>query len=111
MGRFAQGMVVQVPLALERMAQGATAARIEEALRAFYAGSDLISVHGLTGAARIVPEMHNGTTEMSLHVRGDAQSGQIALFAVLDNLGKGASGAAVQNLDLMIGGAPLALAG
>ncbi|MEL6598170.1 MAG: N-acetyl-gamma-glutamyl-phosphate reductase [Pseudomonadota bacterium] len=111
-GRYHQGMIVQVPLSLSSVMPGTTAAQIEDALRAHYADADLISVHGLDGDARLNPEMHNDTTQMSLHVRGSAATGQIALFAVLDNLGKGASGAAVQNLDLMLGdGAALALAG
>ena len=49
------------------------------------------------------PEAFNGTNEMKLWVFGDERAGQARLVAVLDNLGKGASGAAVQNLNLMLG--------
>ena len=53
--------------------------------------------------SRIDPTAMNDTNDLTVHVRGDAEDGRIVLVAVLDNLGKGASGAAVQNLDLMIG--------
>ena len=52
---------------------------------------------------RIDPQRLNGTDRMQLTVDGDAETGATVLIAVLDNLGKGASGAAVQNLDIMLG--------
>jgi N-acetyl-gamma-glutamyl-phosphate reductase len=53
--------------------------------------------------AELDPQVHNGTNDMSLGVAFNERSGQIVLSAVLDNLGKGAAGAAVQNLRLMTG--------
>ena len=52
---------------------------------------------------RVYPQKLNGTNRMELSVHGNAETGAAVLIAVLDNLGKGASGAAVQNLNLMLG--------
>jgi N-acetyl-gamma-glutamyl-phosphate reductase len=52
---------------------------------------------------KLDPEGLNGTNDMRLHVFGDTEKGQAVLVGLLDNLGKGASGAAVQNLNLMLG--------
>ena len=99
-GCFRQGMAVQVPLHLEPL--GLTLAALREALADHYAGGDRVEVAPLENVARIDPTALNGTDRMRLHVFGnDAQAN---LVAVLDNLGKGASGACVQNLDIMIAG-------
>ena len=96
-GRFAQGMIVQVPLFCE----GFTRERLHAALADHYAGQDVVEVAPLENAERIDPTTLNGTNRMRLHVLGNDE--QALLVAVLDNLGKGASGACVQALDLMLG--------
>ena len=105
-GRFAQGMIVEVPLQLFALPGAPTLDRIEEALVAAYAGERFIDVAPRLEAAdmkTLTPEGLNGTNRMTLFVFGDADAGQARLCALLDNLGKGASGAAVQNLNLMLG--------
>lgn len=103
-GNFAQGMVVQVPLHLSALGGGVTMQSLHAALVAHYDGSSFISVRPLEDQdSRVVATALNDTNRLEISVRGDADSGRAVLIAVLDNLGKGASGAAVQNLDLMIG--------
>lgn len=99
-GRFAQGMAVQVPLYLA----GQDMARVEEAWRDHYAGARFVEVVAAADyGGRVIPTALNGTNRLALSIHGDAQNGCAVAVAVLDNLGKGASGAAVQNLNLMIG--------
>ena len=99
-GNFAQGMVVQVPLHLG----GTTLADLHGALEHHYKGCDFVQVLPLDAEqGRIDAEAMNGTNNLQLQVCGNADKGQAVLVAVLDNLGKGASGAAVQNLNLMMG--------
>ena len=96
-GNFGQGMALQIPL---HHASGKLAA-LEDALRDHYAGSRFVQI--VAPEPRVVPTTLNGTNMMHLSVQGCDSSGLAVLVAVLDNLGKGASGAAVQNLNLMIG--------
>lgn len=96
-GQFAQGMVVQIPLQLG----GRKLADLREALARHYEGARFVKV--VEAEARVVPTVLNDTNEMHLSVHGSDENGCAVLVAVLDNLGKGASGAAVQNLNLMIG--------
>jgi len=99
-GQFAQGMIVQVPW------HGAPgfAAEALEALAAHYDGSPFVSVVARDALGdRIDPRRLNDTNRMELIVDGDPETGATVLIAVLDNLGKGASGAAVQNLNIMLG--------
>ncbi len=106
-GRFAQGMLVQVPLFLSDLATGTSRADVHRALVAHYSGQDIVQVIGLKDSdqlSRLDPEEMVGTNDMKLFVFGDEDGGEINLVASLDNLGKGASGAAVQNLDLMLAG-------
>jgi len=99
-GHFAQGMVVQIPLHLKP--GGAAAAHA--ALAAHYADSRFVSVRSADQVlARENPQALNGTNKLELSVLGDAASGRVVVSAILDNLGKGASGAAVQNLNIMLG--------
>jgi len=105
-GRFAQGMLVSVPLHLDMMTGTPSMAQLHAALSAHYAGSAVVEVAALSDAATLVrldPEEMTGTDRMKLYVCGTEGAGQVNLVASLDNLGKGASGAAVQNLNLMIG--------
>lgn len=105
-GRYAQGMIVEVPLHLWALPGKPRLGDIHEALAKAYAGERFVEVASLQEAAELKtldPEGLNGTNRMKLFVFGNAADGQARLVALLDNLGKGASGAAVQNLNLMLG--------
>jgi N-acetyl-gamma-glutamyl-phosphate reductase len=103
-GNFRQGMLVSIPLHLDTLPGTPKVADLEEALRARYAGSTYVSVvpAGEAGG-KLEPEALNDTNKLELRVFGDDAVGQAVLVARLDNLGKGASGAAVQNIRLMLG--------
>ena len=106
-GNFRQGMLVSIPLHLDTLPGRPSAGDLEAALVAWYAGRPLVQV--VTGAAegahreRIEPEALNDTDRLELRVFGSDAQPQAVLVARLDNLGKGASGAAVQNIGLMLG--------
>jgi N-acetyl-gamma-glutamyl-phosphate reductase len=105
-GRFAQGMLVQVPLHLSHLNEGAGIEAIHAALTGYYTGQGIVEVAALDKSralARLDPEELNNSDIMRLYVFGADGKGQVNLVAQLDNLGKGASGAAVQNMDLMLG--------
>jgi len=105
-GRFAQGMLVSVPLHLDLMTGTPSMAQVHAVLAAQYEGSEIVEVAALSDAAalaRLDPEEMRDTDRMKLYVCGTEGAGHVNLVASLDNLGKGASGAAVQNLGLMIG--------
>ncbi|PRX02278.1 UNVERIFIED_ORG: N-acetyl-gamma-glutamyl-phosphate reductase [Martelella mediterranea] len=102
-GRFPQGMLVQVPLYLEELEGTHTAESIHAVFSDYYGGQDIVQVVPLdeSGAlARLNAEALAGQDIMKLYVFGSG--GYVNLVAQLDNLGKGASGAAVQNMDLML---------
>ncbi len=104
-GRFAQGMIVQVPLFLDDLKEGTTIGTIHAALAAHYAGQDIVSVVSLdesAALARVDAEELVGQDTMKLFAFGTPGGAHVNLVALLDNLGKGASGAAVQNMDLML---------
>lgn len=103
-GSFAQGMLVSVPLHLGDLPGRLGCEDLRAALAERYRGAPMIRV--LTGAAqpeRPEPEALNGTDLLELMVYGARDGAMALLVARLDNLGKGASGAAVQNLKLMLG--------
>ncbi len=105
-GRFAQGMLVEVPLQLWALPGAPTVAQVHAALADAYAGSRFVEVVGLAEARSLTtldPEALNGTNRLQLFVFGSEETRQARLVARLDNLGKGAGGAAVQNLNLMFG--------
>jgi len=116
-GRYAQGMLVEVPLQLWAMPGRPSPIDLHVALESAYAGERFVEVAGgaecaelqtsRAGAGGYVqaldPQALNGTNRMRLFVFGNADGTQARLVALLDNLGKGASGAAVQNLNLMLG--------
>jgi N-acetyl-gamma-glutamyl-phosphate reductase len=102
-GDFAQGMLVSMPLHLDLLSGSPTAASLESCLRAAYARSTWVTVEAADGKARLAPEELNGSNRLELRVYGNEKRGQAVLVARLDNLGKGASGAAVQNIGLMLG--------
>lgn len=98
-GHFAQGMIVSIPLHLRSLPAVTTAAEIEAILRQAYVGSDIVQV--LSAEATLLADSLAGTDAMELRVHSDGE--KVLLTARLDNLGKGASGAAIQNLRLMCG--------
>lgn len=105
-GNFRQGMLVEVPLHLSALPARPSHEAIHAALSEAYAGSRFVELAPLEVTAAMTgldPEGLNGTNRMRLHVFGDRGGSQVRLVALLDNLGKGASGAAVQNLNIMLG--------
>ncbi|MCB8820869.1 N-acetyl-gamma-glutamyl-phosphate reductase [Microvirga rosea] len=106
-GNFRQGMLVSVPLHLDTLPGKPKAEDLEAVLTRWYAGSSVVSVLPSQGEGkrleRIEPEALNDTNKMELRVFQHAAYGHAVLVARLDNLGKGASGAAVQNIRLMLG--------
>lgn len=102
-GNFRQGMLVSVPLHLDTLPGSPTVADLENVLRAYYEGQDLVRVIPAAEEERIEPEALNETDRLELRVFGKDAHRQAVLVARLDNLGKGASGAAVQNITLMLG--------
>ena len=105
-GRYRKGMLVEVPLALEAMPGAPKVREVQAALADAYAGEPFVEVASLeegAGVGTLDPEGLNGTNRIRLFVFGNEKAGQARLVALLDNLGKGASGAAVQNLNLALG--------
>ncbi len=99
-----RGMVVEVPLHLGAMPGNVTADALQSALREYYAGSRVIRVEGGGDLPELLLRADQPPSDaINLHVRGNAEGYHARLIAVLDNLGKGASGAAVQSLNLMAG--------
>jgi N-acetyl-gamma-glutamyl-phosphate reductase len=106
-GNFAQGMVVTVPLQLSHLPKVPKGADLHAAIADYYAGvKGFVEVAPFEAPERtpeLNPEIYNNTNRMRLHVFANDDIAQALLVAVYDNLGKGASGAAVQNMDLMLG--------
>src|SRR3954451_4283056 len=106
-GNYRQGMLVSVPLHLDTLAGKPDAAALHAALAKRYSGSKYVSVMPLdndaTRSGRLEPEALNETNMLELYVFASEKHRQAILVARLDNLGKGASGAAVQNMRLMLG--------
>ncbi len=99
-----RGMVVEVPLHLGAMPRSPTPDRLRDALRAHYAGSQVVRVADDSPLPELLLHAQQEPSDaMTLHVRGNAGQCHARLIAVLDNLGKGASGAAIQSLNLMCG--------
>lgn len=104
-GAFRQGIVLTVPLALRMLPPGVDAAALQACLARHYAQASQVHVLSLEESQALKhldPQILNGSNDMQLSVFHNAEHGQVLLSAVFDNLGKGASGAAVQNLDLML---------
>jgi N-acetyl-gamma-glutamyl-phosphate reductase len=105
-GNYAQGMMGCVPVFSELLVKRAKGQDIRDCLAQAYEGQACIEVapfEAIERAPHVNPEALNGTNRMRLHVFANDVRGHVLLMAVYDNLGKGASGAAVQNLNLMIG--------
>jgi N-acetyl-gamma-glutamyl-phosphate reductase len=106
-GNYRQGMLVSVPLHLDTLPGKPKARDLEAALARHYAGAKLVKVvsagDGPSKDKRLEPEALNGTDILELRVYASEKYAQAVLVARLDNLGKGASGAAVQSIGLMLG--------
>jgi N-acetyl-gamma-glutamyl-phosphate reductase len=102
-GNFRQGMLVSVPLNLDALPGKPIAADLDHVFKKHYRGQKHFHVMDRDDAARIEPESLNGTNDIEIHVFANGERGHALLVAKFDNLGKGASGAAVQNLMLMLG--------
>ena len=102
-GHFRQGMLVSIPLHLDTLNGKPTGADLHAILQARYAGCDLVRVMPSPADGKLEPEALNNTDRLELYVHVNEKYRQAILVARLDNLGKGASGAAVQNIGLMLG--------
>lgn len=107
-GKFAQGMMTCVPLQRGTLARAPAGRELHAAIADHFAALPVSDVEVAPYAEvdrlpDLDPERYNDTNRMMLHVFANDRRGQAMLVAVYDNLGKGASGAAVQNLDLMLG--------
>mmetsp|Transcript_44866 Transcript_44866/g.124761 ORF Transcript_44866/g.124761 Transcript_44866/m.124761 type:complete len:404 (-) Transcript_44866:374-1585(-) len=108
-GDFKQGMLVSVPLRLSQLAPGTTGSAVQEALAKHYEGQRFVSVAPLNSSealecgAFLRPDTLNNTNHLELFVFANEAKGTLWLLARLDNLGKGASGACVQNINLALG--------
>jgi len=100
---YAQGMIDSIPLHLDLLKGGVTPADLEAVLVKRYAGSGVVRVVTAEANGKLEPEALNGTNGLEIRVYGNEKRGHAVLVARYDNLGKGASGAAVQNLGLMLG--------
>ncbi len=99
-GNFAQGMIVQIPLHLPK----GNASELLAALQSHYAGQNFVKVAEANAlGARLDPEAMNDSNVLELSIHASEDGRRAVLLARLDNLGKGASGAAVQNLNIMLG--------
>jgi N-acetyl-gamma-glutamyl-phosphate reductase len=102
-GNFVQGMLVQLPLHLDTLPSKPWAVDLNDALVKHYAGSSWVTVEPVTADLKLDAVALANTNKMELRVFSNEDAGHALLVARLDNLGKGASGAAVQNLQLMLG--------
>jgi N-acetyl-gamma-glutamyl-phosphate reductase len=106
-GNYRQGMLVSVPLQLDTLPGTPSGADLHAVLAKRYAGSSYVSVMPFENTAsksgKLEPEALNETNRLELYVFASDKYRQAVLVARLDNLGKGASGAAVQNMRLMLG--------
>jgi N-acetyl-gamma-glutamyl-phosphate reductase len=103
-GDFAQGMLVFIPIFLDDLPAKPKAADLEAALAAHYAASPYVRMMPAEASGKVEPQFLNDTNDLELRVFSNGARRQAILVATLDNLGKGASGAALQNLELMLEG-------
>jgi len=104
-GSFRQGIALTIPLQLRYLPAHATGAQLHACLAQHYADAahvEVIELADVQTMEQLDPQVLNGTNQLRLGVHINERHGQVLLSAVFDNLGKGASGAAVQNLDLML---------
>jgi N-acetyl-gamma-glutamyl-phosphate reductase len=104
-GNFRQGMLVSLPLHLKALPARPALADLRAAYEKHYRGQRYVRVAS-GDLTRLEPESLNGTNDLEIHVCANEARHHAVLVAKFDNLGKGASGAAVQNLMLMLGAEP-----
>lgn len=102
-GNFRQGMIVSIPLALDTLPKRPSASALHEALAVHYAAAKDVKVLLPEPGGKLDPLALNDTNELDIRVASNERARHAVLLARLDNLGKGASGAAVENLRLMLG--------
>jgi N-acetyl-gamma-glutamyl-phosphate reductase len=104
-GNFRQGMLVQLPLHLDALPGKPKASDVHDALHKHYSAQagGFVSVHPATDNGKLDATALNDTNQLEIRVFANEKHRQAVVIARLDNLGKGASGAAVQNLQLMLG--------
>lgn len=105
-GRFYRGMMVELPLQLWSLPKKPAVADVRAVFAESYAGQPLVQVAGEAECAdmkTLDAEMMKNTNQLKIFIFGNEARGQVRLVALLDNLGKGASGAAVQNLNILAG--------
>ena len=102
-GNFDQGMLVELPLHLDTLPGQPTVQRLLDVYRAHYAGAEAVSVEDAPESGKLDAEALKNTNQLEIRVFGNPDAHHAVAVARLDNLGKGASGAAVQNLRLMLG--------
>ncbi len=102
-GNFAQGMLVQLPLHLDTLPGQPAPAELHAVYARHYAGSEWVSAEPATSDGKLDALALNDTNRLEIRVFGNPEARHAVVVARLDNLGKGASGAAVQNLKLMLG--------
>ena len=102
-GNFDQGMLVQMPLHLDLLPGQPTVERLREVYAQHYAGAEWVSVEDAPESGKLDAVALKGTNQLEIRVFGNPDANHAVIVARLDNLGKGASGAAVQNLQLMLG--------
>ncbi|MFT8720240.1 N-acetyl-gamma-glutamyl-phosphate reductase [Acetobacter sp.] len=103
-GHFPRGMIVSIPVHMDLLVKGTTAASVRHILEQHYVASSFVSVCGAENT--LLADTLAGQDGMELRVHADEEGRHVVLTARLDNLGKGASGAAIQNLALMLGVSP-----
>jgi len=106
-GNYAQGMMTFVPLQLGQLRNAPKGKDLHEVLADHFASVngvvEVAPFESVSAIEDLSPEIFNGTNKMRLHVFANDDRAQAMLVAIYDNLGKGASGAAVQNLNIMMG--------
>jgi N-acetyl-gamma-glutamyl-phosphate reductase len=102
-GHFRQGMLVSVPLHLDTLPGNPSGVDLHATLAAYYSGGGCVRVVDPAAEGKLEPEALNDTNRLELSVHANDARRQAVLVARLDNLGKGASGAALQNIALMLG--------
>lgn len=105
-GKYRQGIVLQIPIQLWALGKSVTGGELQAALSDYYRDSEfvrVVSAKEIETIDKLEPEILNGTNNVNLYVFANDKRQQVVLAAVYDNLGKGASGAAVQNMNLMLG--------
>ncbi|WJW80044.1 N-acetyl-gamma-glutamyl-phosphate reductase [Bartonella sp. TP] len=105
-GRFVRGMLVNTTLHLANLTKNYSMANLRDIFTQHYSNQEYVTIAGeeeVEQIQRLDPTELVGTDKLKIYIFGNAEQGTLSLWATLDNLGKGASGAAVQNLQLMLG--------